>query len=96
MRTESESARICISRWKMKEGTLEFNEAEGKFCIANEAENSIITNLDFGDKFEVLVDGKWVLTSLAIGQNEKGEMIFNLKDTPYSEFINGIPARPLD
>ena len=77
----------------MKEGTLEFDESTGKFCIANEEENSIIRHLEFGDKFEVKVEDKWVETSLVIGQNEKGEMIFNLKDTPYSEFINGVPAR---
>lgn len=77
----------------MNEGTLEFDESTGKFCIANEAENTIIRHLEFGDKFEVKVEDKWVETCLVIGQNEKGEMIFNLKDTPYSEFINGVPAR---
>ena len=77
----------------MKEGTLEFDEIEGKFCIANEEENSILRHLDFGDKFEVKVDEKWVETCLVIGQNEHGDMIFNLKDTPYSELLNGLPAR---
>lgn len=79
----------------MNEGTLEFDESMGKFCIANEEQNKIIQHLEFGDSFEVRVDGKWIKTGLAIGQNEKGEMIFNLKDTPYSEAITGIPARPL-
>ena len=77
----------------MKEGTLEFDESEGKFVIANEEENSIIKNLEFGDTFEVLVDGNWVQTALEIGSNEKGEMIFKLRGTPYVEFITGIPAR---
>lgn len=77
----------------MNEGTLEFDESEGKFCIANEEANTILRYLEFGDAFEVKVGEEWVQTSLVIGSNEKGEMIFNLKGTPYSEHINGIPAR---
>ncbi len=74
-------------------GTLEFDESAGKFVIANEESNSILKNLEFGDSFEVLVENEWVKTSLAIGTNDKGEMIFLLKDTPYKEFITGIEAR---
>lgn len=74
-------------------GTLEFDESTGKFVIANEKSNSILKNLEFGDEFEVLVEEEWVKTSLVIGSNDKGEMIFNLKNTPYKEFITGIEAR---
>ncbi|MBQ1948921.1 MAG: DUF5348 domain-containing protein [Treponema sp.] len=77
----------------IKTGTLEFDESEGKFVIANEESNEIVRNLEFGDTFEVLVDGKWVQTQLEIGSNEKGEMTFNLKGTPYKEFITGVEAR---
>ena len=76
-----------------KKGTLEFDESTGKFVIANEEENTIVKSLEFGDSFEVLVDDKWVETSLLIDSNEKGEMIFSLKNTPYKEFITGIPAK---
>ncbi len=76
-----------------KKGTLEFDESTGKFVIANEEENTIVKSLEFGDSFEVLVDDKWVETSLVIDSNEKGEMIFSLKNTPYKEFITGIPAK---
>lgn len=79
----------------MNEGTLEFSEQDAKFCIANEDLNSIITMLEFGDTFEVKVEDKWVETCLEIGQNDKGEMIFKLKNTPYVEFITGIPARTI-
>ena len=77
----------------MEQGTLEFDETEGKFVIASEKENTIIKNLEFGDMFEVLVDGAWVKTSLEISSNEKGEMIFALRGTPYREFLCGIQAR---
>lgn len=76
-----------------KKGTLEFDESTGKFVIANEEENTIVKSLEFGDSFEVLVDDKWVETSLLIDSNEKSEMIFSLKNTPYKEFITGIPAK---
>ena len=76
-----------------KKGTLEFDESTGKFVIANEEENTIVKSLEFGDSFEVLVDNKWVETSLLIDSNEKGEMIFSLKNTPYKKFITGIPAK---
>ncbi len=79
----------------MKEGTLEFDESMGKFCIANEAENSIICHLEFGDRFEVMENDVWVETCLEISQNDMGEMIFKLKGTSYSEFVTGIPSRPL-
>ncbi|MBQ5999589.1 MAG: DUF5348 domain-containing protein [Treponema sp.] len=75
------------------EGTLEFDESEGKFVIANEEQNTIVKNLEFGDTFEVKVNGKWVETALEIGSNDKGEMIFKLRGTPYVEFITGIEAR---
>lgn len=78
---------------QVTEGTLEFDESEGKFVIANEEHNIIIKNLEFGDEFEVLVDGNWVKTALEIGSNDKGEMIFKLRGTPYVEFITGIAAR---
>ena len=55
-----------------KKGTLEFDESTGKFVIANEEENTIVKSLEFGDSFEVLVDDKWVETSLLIDSNEKG------------------------
>ncbi len=77
----------------IKTGTLEFDESEGKFVIANEESNEIIKSLEFGDTFEVLVDGNWVKTQLEIGSNDKGEMIFNLKGTPFKEFITGVDAR---
>ena len=77
----------------MNEGTLEFDESNGKFVIANEEANSIVRTLEFGDTFEVQVEGKWVQTALEIGNNEKGEMIFKLRGTPYVEFITGIAAR---
>ena len=64
-----------------------------EFVIANEESNEIIKNLEFGDTFEVLVDGNWVKTQLEIGSNDKGEMIFNLKGTPFKEFITGVDAR---
>ncbi len=78
---------------QITEGTLEFDESEGKFVIANEEHNIIIKNLEFGDEFEVQVEGNWVETALEIGSNDKGEMIFKLRGTPYKEFITGIAAR---
>ena len=84
---------LILSFIMAKKGTLEFDESTGKFVIANEEENTIVKSLEFGDSFEVLVDDKWVETSLLIDSNEKGEMIFSLKNTPYKEFITGIPAK---
>lgn len=75
------------------EGTLEFDETDGKFVIAHEESNKILKNLNFGDEFEVKVNDQWVKTSLEISSNDKGEMIFILKGTPYREFVTGIDAR---
>ena len=72
-------------------GDLLFSEESGKFWIANE-ENQM-TELEFGDEFEVKVGETWVKTALEIGSNEQGELIFKLKNTPYSGAINGVSAR---
>lgn len=72
---------------------LQFNEQEGKFCVVNHVNELYIKTLDFGAKFQVLENGKWVDSELVIDSNDKGEMIFALKNTGYKGILDGIPVR---
>lgn len=75
------------------DGVLQFNEQEGKFCIVDHANERYIKTLEFGAHFQVLENGKWTDTELAIDSNEKGEMVFALKNTAYKGDIEGLCAR---
>lgn len=77
----------------MTQGTIKFSENEAKFCIVNEEALEFIEFLDFGDEFEVKVNGEWTPTKLEIINNEAGELIFSLKGTPYNGNLDGIEIR---
>ncbi len=75
------------------QGTLKFNEYDGKFSIVNEEEERFISNIEFNTAFEVMYNGNWVQTQIEIGNNENGELIFKLKGTEYSGNLDGIQVR---
>lgn len=77
----------------MIQGTIKFSENEAKFCIVDEEKMQFLDFLDFGDEFEVNVDGKWIPTKLEIINNEAGELIFSLKGTPFNGNLDGIEIR---
>lgn len=74
-------------------GELTFNESIGKFCIVDYTKEQYLETLDFGAKFQVLENNQWIDSELAISSNEKGEMIFVLKNTSYSGMLDGIQVR---
>jgi len=73
------------------EGELAFDETTGKFWIVKEEMG--LKSIDFGDSFEVKVDDNWVRTSIEIANNEDGDLIFKLKNTPYQGIVDGVEAR---
>ena len=77
----------------MTEGTIKFSENEAKFCIVDEENEKFLEFLEFGDEFEVKVDGEYVHTKLEIINNEAGELIFSLKNTPYNGNLDGVEIR---
>ena len=74
-------------------GVLQFNEQEGKFCIVDHLNELYLMTLEFGSKFQVLENDRWVDSELVIDSNDKGEMIFALKNTGYKGILDGIPVR---
>ena len=74
-------------------GVLQFNEQEGKFCIVDHLNELYLMTLEFGSKFQVLENDRWVDSELVIDSNDKGEMIFALKNTDYKGILDGIPVR---
>lgn len=77
----------------MVQGTIKFSENEAKFCIVDEDNMKFLDFLEFGDEFEVNVDGKWVRTKLEIITNEAEELVFSLKGTPYNGVLDGVEIR---
>ncbi len=77
----------------MVQGTMKFSETEAKFCIVDEENIKFLDFLEFGDEFEVKVDGEWVHTKLEIITNEAEELIFSLKGTPYNGVLDGVEVR---
>lgn len=75
------------------QGTLKFNEYDGKFSIVNEEEEKFFCNVEFNSEFEVLVDGNWVPTALEIGNNDMGELVFKLRGTKFSGVLDGLDVR---
>ncbi|MBR1911563.1 MAG: DUF5348 domain-containing protein [Treponema sp.] len=73
------------------EGLLKFSEMTGSFYIGNEDSDSA-EQLEFGDEFEVFLDGKWVQTGLRIDSDANG-LVFRLKNTDYQGVLDDIPAR---
>ncbi len=76
----------------MTEGKLGFDVSCGAFCIV-ENETFAQIPLNFGDEFEVKVDENWVKTAIEITNNDKGELIFKLKNTPYSGDLTELDVR---
>lgn len=74
-------------------GQLTFNEQLGKFCVVDVEKEEYLGTMEFGKQFQVLENGNWVDTELAIGSNDKGEMIFVLKNTGYKEVLEGLDVR---
>ena len=74
-------------------GVLQFNEQEGKFCIVDHLNELYLMTLEFGSKFQVLENDRWVDSELVIDSNDKGEMIVALKNTGYKGILDGIPVR---
>ncbi len=50
---------------KIIEGLLKFSEVTGSFYIGNEDDDSA-EQLEFGDEFEVYLNGEWIKTGLRI------------------------------
>lgn len=73
-------------------GQLTFDINSGKFWITDE-EQAPLVSLDFGDTFEVKVDDNWIETGLEIINDNEGNLLFKLKNTNYSGFLDGIEAR---
>lgn len=76
----------------MVTGSLLFNEQEGHFCIADEENEEILGDIQFGDNFQVLIDGVWIDTALEIGNNDMGELVFKLRNTKL-EHLQGLTVR---
>jgi len=86
------------------EGQLTFDINSGKFWITKMADYNNneeieeagipLTSLEFGDEFEVKdKDGNWVKSGLEITNDEKGNLLFKLKNTNYQGMLDGIEVR---
>lgn len=73
------------------EGKLTFDVPSGMFWITKNNFNGV--QLQFGDSFEVKVDGNWVETALDISSAQNGDLIFKLRNTPFEGEIEGLEAR---
>ncbi|MCR5763215.1 MAG: DUF5348 domain-containing protein [Treponema sp.] len=73
------------------EGLLKFSEITGSFYIGIEDSDSA-EPIDFGDEFEVHLNGEWIKTGLRIDSDENG-LVFRLKNTDYQGILDDIPAR---
>ena len=73
------------------EGRLSFDVPQGMFWITKNNYNGV--QLQFGDNFEVKVDDVWVQTALDISNDQNGDLIFKLRNTPYEGEIEGLEAR---
>ena len=73
------------------EGQLVFDVQSGMFWIAKSPTNGI--QLKFGDSFEVSTENGWQETSLEIANDENGNLVFKLKNTPYQGELEGLEAR---
>ncbi len=75
------------------EGSLVFDMNSGKFWITDPDDSAPLTSLEFGDTFEVKVGDKWIETGIEITSDERGNLLFKLKNTNYSGILDGIEAR---
>lgn len=75
------------------DGELTFNDSVGKFCIVDHEKEQYLETLEFGAKFQVLENDDWIDTEISIGSNEKGELVFKLKNTSFEGSLEGIRAR---
>lgn len=77
-----------------REGILVFNQNDGKFAIAENAESFPFETIEFGDSFEVKHNDTWIATSLFISTGSDGQLIFKLKGLEeYEGDITGFDAR---
>lgn len=74
-------------------GALTFDIASGTFWITDPQGGSPRTQLEFGDTFEVNVDGEWVETGLEITGDGGGNLLFKLKGTDYAGILDGLEVR---
>lgn len=74
------------------EGRLTFDVNSGKFWITTE-DHEPLTSLEFGDDFEVKVDGNWIETKLQITNDLYGNLVFKLANTPYSGVLDDLEVR---
>lgn len=75
------------------QGQLTFDINSGKFWITDPEDTSPITSLEFSDTFEVKVEDEWVETSIQISNDDNGNLVFKLKNTNYSGFLDGLEVR---
>lgn len=75
------------------EGTLKFNEFDGKFSIVDEADEKFFCNVEFDSLFEVFFNNEWIPTKLEIGNAPNGELIFKLTNTSISGNLDGVQVR---
>lgn len=61
------------------EGSLIFDINSGKFWITDPDDCSPRTSIEFGDTFEVKVDGKWIESGIEITSDANGNLLFKLK-----------------
>ena len=75
------------------EGVLQFDINFGRFGIAVNDDSTPDTPLNFGDEFEVKIDGKWIPTALDITSDKDNNLQFKLRNTPYAGDLNGFEVR---
>ena len=72
-------------------GELVFDIGTGTFWIT--ADGVAKDQLQFGDTFEVNVDGAWVETGIEISSDAAGNLVFKLKNTNYAGILDGLEVR---
>lgn len=75
------------------QGFLVFDARDGKFGISESVERFPHTLLEFGQEFEVKDGEKWVKTGLEIVTDNKGNLLFKLKNTDFQGELNGLEVK---
>ncbi|QOS40720.1 hypothetical protein DYE49_09770 [Treponema rectale] len=73
------------------EGFLTFDINSGSFWITKEG--APLTQINFGDTFEVKVDDKWIETGIEITSDDEGALLFKLKNTAFSGILDDLEVR---
>lgn len=74
------------------QGKLTFDVIQGKFWVTG-SEGEPLTSIEFGDRFEVLVDDEWKETCLKIINGDNGDLVFQMEGTPYYGVLDDLEVR---